>query len=65
MKIDTRKLDIILAQQCKTMSDLRTNTSPQTLKKVRRGDDVRPKTAGLIANTLGVPVTAIIEEVTA
>lgn len=61
MKIDIRRLDLMLAQQCKTMADLREGASPQTLRRIRRGDEVKPRTVGRIARALGVDVADIIE----
>ena len=48
MKIDTMKLDMVLAKQCMSMSDLKPAVSPQTLKRVRRGEELLPKTVGKI-----------------
>ncbi|MEA4955881.1 MAG: helix-turn-helix transcriptional regulator [Pseudoflavonifractor sp.] len=62
MKIDTTKLDLLLARKCKSLSDLREDSSPQTLKRVRRGEDVQPKTIGRIARALGVDPADIIKE---
>lgn len=61
MKIDTAKLNIQLARQCKSLSDLRDGASPQTLRRIRRGDTVTPRTAGRIAKALGVDVADILE----
>lgn len=65
MRIDLNKLDVVLARECKTMSYLRDGVSPQTLKRIRRGEEVRPCTLGKIARALGVDVTEIMEEVSA
>lgn len=62
MKINNRKLDILLAQRCMNVSDLRHGTSPQTLARIRKGMDVTPKTFGIIAKALGVDITEILEE---
>lgn len=62
MKVDPQKLDLFLARKCKSLSDLRDGTSPQTLKRIRQGNDVQPKTVGRIANALGVDVADIIEK---
>lgn len=61
MKIDPKKLDLHLARECKSLSDLRDGTSPQTLKRIRRGEEVQPKTAGRIAKALGCDVADILE----
>lgn len=63
MKINTKRLDLFLAKNCMAMSDLKTAVSPQTLKRVRKGEDLLPKTVGKIAVAIGVDVTEIIEEV--
>lgn len=62
MKIDNRKLDLILARQCRTITDLRVSVSPQTLTRVRRCEDVKPATIGRIAKALDVDVTEILKE---
>lgn len=62
MKIDTTKLDLLLARQCKSLSDLRDGTSPQTLNRIRQGEEVKPRTAGRIARALGVDVADILEK---
>ena len=46
-------------------TDLRNGTSPQTLLRIRRGMEVKPKTVGRIARALGVDVTDIIQDATA
>lgn len=60
MKIDYKKLELALAQRCMNLSDLRDGTSPQTLKRIRRGEEVKPATAGLVARALCVDVSDII-----
>ena len=61
MKIDLYKLDISLARRCKNMSYLRESVSPSTLKKIKRGGDIRPDVMGRIARMLDVDVTEIME----
>lgn len=61
MKIDSRKLDIFLARECKSMSCLRSGTSPQTLRRIRMGNDVQPKTVGRIAKVLNCDPVDILE----
>lgn len=63
MKIDNRKLNLLLAERCMNLRDLRAGTSPQTLTRIRRGEDVLPATAGRIARALNVNVVEILEEV--
>lgn len=60
MKIDTAKLDMALARQCMSMSDLKPAVSPQTLKRVRRGEDLLPKTVGKIARAVNADVHDIV-----
>lgn len=62
MKIDNQKLDMILARRCMSRCDLRDGSSPQTLMRIKKGEDVKPKTAGRIARALGVDVAEIIEQ---
>ncbi len=62
MKINSERLDIALARNCKSMSDLREGLSPQTLARVKRGEEVTPRTVGKIAKMLGVDVTYIMEK---
>ena len=62
MKIDRRKLDFVLAEQCKSISDLRTPLSSVTISRIRRGEDVMPKTAGRLAKALGVNVADLLEQ---
>ena len=61
MRIDPKKMELYLARACMSETDLRTGTSPQTLLRIRRGMEVKPKTAGRIARALGVDVTDIID----
>lgn len=61
MKVSMSKLDVILAEQCKTTANLSPGVSTKTIKKIRRGDDVRSDSVGRIAKLLCVPVTDIIE----
>lgn len=63
MKIDIQKLDLALARRCMNDADLRKGTSPETLKRIRRGAEVKPKTIGNIARQLEVDPIDIIEEV--
>lgn len=65
MRVDPKKLELYLAKACMSESDLRTGTSPQTLLKIRKGMEVKPKTVGKIAIALGVDVIDIIENTAA
>lgn len=61
MKVDNHKLDLLLARQRKSLRELRgEGVSPQTLTRIRRGEDVKPKTVGGVAAALGVDVMDII-----
>lgn len=62
MKIDNHKLDLLLAKRCMNLRDLRTGTSPQTLTRIRRGEDVLPATLGRIAKALGVDPAELLKE---
>lgn len=62
MKVDSAKLDLALARQCKSESDLRNGTSPTTLIRVRQGKELKPRTVGRIAKALGIDVTEILKE---
>lgn len=61
MKVSMSKLDVILAEQCKTTANLSPGISTKTIKKIRRGDDIRSDSVGRIAKTLGVSVADILE----
>ena len=65
MKVNVAKLDLALARRCKTMRDLREGVSPQTLTRVKRGEEINPRTLGRIANCLGVDPSELIEGVSA
>ena len=63
MKIDNHKLNLLLAERCMSITELRCKgLSPQTLTRIRRGEAVKPKTAGKLAVGLGVPVVEIIQK---
>jgi len=68
MKIDKRKLDMVMAVQCLTsekLSDV-TGVSQVSIARFRKGtQQPRPATVGKIAKALGVDVTEIIESATA
>lgn len=61
MKIENRKLDLQLARQCKTISDLRCVASSQTLTRIRQGDNIKPSTLGRIAKALNCDPADILE----
>lgn len=62
MKIDTEKLDLLLARRCMALQDLRCGTSPQTLSRIRRGEEITTRTAGKIARVLGVDPAEIVQK---
>lgn len=63
MRIESGRLAMVLARNCKTLSELRANgLSSHTLTKVSRGEEVRPVTVGKIAKALGVDPADIIEK---
>jgi hypothetical protein len=62
MKINRQRLDFVLAEQCKAVTDLRQeNLSAATLTRIRKGLDVSTRTAGKLARVLGVPLERLIE----
>lgn len=62
MKVVGDKLDLILARQCKSLTDLRGSISPTTLVKVRNGGELRPKTVGRLAQLLECDPADIIAQ---
>lgn len=63
MKISKPKLELVLANQCLSVSDLRNEFSSSTLAKIRKGGNtINTKTAGKLAKRLGVEVVEIIEQ---
>lgn len=61
MRISLVKLNIELARRCKPLSSLRCVVSPQTLTKVRQGEEVSLVSVGRIAKALGVDPAEIVE----
>ena len=62
MIISVKKLELTLANQCKTSADLQPGISTQTIRKIKKGLSVRPDSVGRIARALQVPVTELIEQ---
>jgi lambda repressor-like predicted transcriptional regulator len=63
MRIVVKKLDLELARNCKSLRDLRAiGISAQTLTKAHRGEDISPKSIGIIAKALGIDPSEIIEQ---
>lgn len=62
MKINGKKIEMVLARNCKNLSSLRGDgLSSNTLTRVMNGKDVKPITVGKIAKKLGVDPVEIIE----
>lgn len=62
LKINKKCLDIVLAQQCKSLRDMRGTVCASTLSKISRSEDLKPKTVGKIARALNVDAKCIVEE---
>lgn len=62
MKIDIKKLELALARSCTHTSQLRSVVSSQTIYRIRKGDEVKPHTLGVIASVLGVDPAELLEE---
>lgn len=61
MKIAIDKLNLQLARQCKSLSNLREVSSAQTLQKIAKGGEITTKALGRIAKALGVDPADIVE----
>lgn len=63
MKIDKKKLNIVMARMCLSTSEIaeKAGMPKPTLSGAIAGKPVKPWTAGKIAKALGVDVTDIIE----
>ena len=61
LRISKPKLDLALARQCKSLTDLRRDFSPGTLVKIGNGEELRTKTVRHLARTLGCDPADIIE----
>lgn len=59
MKISKIKYDIALARTGKLENEL--NIPQQSLRRMKRGFDVRPSTVGKLARSLGVDPSELIE----
>jgi len=62
MKVDLKKMDILLARRCMSLADLQPGVSTQTLARIRKGVNITPKTLGRLAAALGVDVREIMKE---
>lgn len=63
MKISKEKLEIQMANACMNAYDVcaKVNLKYPTFSKARRGEEVKPATAGKIAKALEVPVEELLE----
>ena len=61
VKINVGKLNMMLARRCMALTDLRSGTSPQTLTRIMRGEEVKPRTVGRIAKALSCEPDDIVE----
>lgn len=62
MRIDRQKLDLILARRCAVLSELRAEMAPQTLRRIREGQEVRTATVGRLAKLLEVDPEELIRK---
>lgn len=66
MKVDTRKITVLMAEIGLTQKELATRAGicgQQVSAVIRRGGTCQPATAGKLAGGLGVPVAEIMLEV--
>ena len=63
MKIETRKLESLIANQARSYKEVATaaGVTERTLQSARSGAEIRTATAGRIAAALGVDVETIIK----
>ena len=61
MKIDKRKIELVMARACVSRKELERSGIPKTTLIRAMKHSVRPATAGKIAKVLGVDVTEILE----
>lgn len=64
MKLDTNKLQMVMAEKCVEIRELskRTGVAECTISKVKRGkQNAKPVTIGKLAKGLGVKITELIE----
>lgn len=64
MKLSREKLDIQIAKNCWTVSELAKNygVSAQRIRMILNSKQVAPVTAGKLAKALGYDVTEILED---
>ena len=61
MKISKSKLDLALARQCKSLTDLRMDFAPNTLARINNGEELRTKTVGQLAKLLNCDPADLVE----
>lgn len=63
MKIETRTLEVLIAQQQRSYKSIATaaGITEKTLQSARRGAEIQPATAGKIAAALGVMLGDLIK----
>lgn len=63
MKLNKEKLEIAMANACLNAYDLcaKVDLRYPTFSKARRGNEIKPQTAGKIAKALGVPVEKLMD----
>ena len=62
MRIDRQKLDLALAEQCKSARDLRATLSATTITRIRQGREVGTRTAGKLARALDMSVEQLMKQ---
>lgn len=61
MRISKNKLDLVLARRCMALTDLRPHLAPNTLVKIKNGEELRTKTVGRLAQLLECDPADIID----
>lgn len=56
MKISKTRFDLALAKECMTTVDLRKTISSTTITRIRSGQEVTPRSVGLVAKALNTTV---------
>lgn len=64
MKANKKKIQIIMARTCLTVSKIaiKAEMPISTIKNVLKGKAVKPATIGKVAKALGIDVTEILED---
>lgn len=61
MRISAEKVELILAKKTATMKGISSGLSSSTIAKIRREENVSPRTIGKLAAALGVEPEEIIK----